>query len=217
MSRNQLLFVTILLLSLLASSFVASAQSRKFTETFTSQTNGANAGGCNTNTAPPNWCAFVGIDQGPSAPGTTTSTFLFYDFVTEVGNTVLDVSGFGNIPTADVTISGLGSATLNVDTSTVSGFFSQFCSFDVTTSVNTCSNDFPIVSMNLKANGLFRSQFTTVTTSTFFRNVFMSEGTFTGHSASGGIGITDQFAGNQSFSNLFGEINQGQNVQISVF
>jgi len=71
-----------------------------------------------------------------------TAPFLFYeDTVSDLNTGFLlqDTFGFGTIPNSTFQVHGQTDS-LNVDTSTVAGFFNQFCTFDPNTGVPTCSS-----------------------------------------------------------------------------
>jgi len=54
------------------------------------------------------------------------------------GAVLQDASGFGSIPDSAFQVHGQTDS-LNVDTSTVAGFFNQFCTFDPNTGIPTCN------------------------------------------------------------------------------
>jgi hypothetical protein len=69
-------------------------------------------------------------------------TFLSYDhfiFDPNTGGPLQDTFGFGTIPNSAFQLHGTTDS-LNVDTSTVAGFFNLFCTFDPNTGVPTCNS-----------------------------------------------------------------------------
>lgn len=166
----------------------------------------ADAFGCNDNGR----CVFLNVTEGRSA-GVLTA-LLFYDMSWFIDPIQFDLSGFGNIPTSTLQITDKKTASLNVDTSTVSGFMSNLCSFNVSTGEFLgCSPQFPVVTLNLHNTRQFTTLGTNTFTDTFLNTRFHSEGTFSFVSATGGVTIADQ-----SFANVGGDIGTGQNQFVSI-
>ena len=108
--------------------------------TFTFHANGAFADffACSS----PTCSEFFIVDVSTnSTPGQQT-TLLTYEhtiFDPNTGAPLQDAFGFGQVPNSAFQVHG-PTDSLNVDTSTVAGFFNQFCTFDPNTGIETCTS-----------------------------------------------------------------------------
>jgi hypothetical protein len=155
-------------------------------------------------------CSLIQLFEGKSPGGTD---FLTYEMSWVIDPIAYDLTGAGFIPATTVHFSGKTALALNVDTSTVPGFFSQLCFFNNSTQESGCSSpsQLPVVIMNIQQTGFETER---GTSSTFFNVLNFSDHikqTFTDTSATGSASI-----GDQSFPNEFAFLGIAQDVVIDI-
>ena len=108
--------------------------------TFTFHANGAFADffACSS----PTCSEFFIVDVSTNSTPGQQNTLLTYEhtiFDPNTGAPLQDAFGFGQVPNSAFQVHG-PTDSLNVDTSTVAGFFNQFCTFDPNTGIETCTS-----------------------------------------------------------------------------
>ena len=154
-------------------------------------------------------CNTIQVNEGGSSGA--PQAFLLYDVSWFSDPILYSLDGNGEIPVSDVHFSAQTAVSLNVDTSTVSGFSSQLCFFNTSTGESGCSQELPVVTMNLHSTSFLTTQDATSATTTFLNSKLHEVGTSIRNSATGTASID-----NQSFSNVNAFIGIGQNMDITV-
>jgi hypothetical protein len=164
--------------------------------------------GCSVTTFPTECFAVQVFD---SANG----TFLMYDHSIidpTTGAVLQDTSGFGQIPNSAFQVHG-HTDSLNVDTSTVAGFFNQFCTFDPNTSTSTC-NPVPggvVTGTWTVITNLMTQQSSGASRATFLNLIFIFTGTSKSQAALASVNVLGS-----ALANVTGNVGTMINTSIVV-
>jgi hypothetical protein len=160
-------------------------------------------------------CISVGVLTFTGSANGQKTTFLDYDhFIMDLNTGALlqDAFGFGQIPNSAVQIHGQTDS-LNVDTSTVAGFFNRFCTFDPNTGIPTCNltsggvvtGTWTVISnlFTLQESGTFRE--------TFPNMIFISTGTSKSQAARATVNVLGA-----ALANVRGNVGTNHNTSVTV-